>query len=134
MTGILAARHRIRLSVPLVLVVVEEFFAGVYRPNGVDEDPSILDHGLAVGVAGVIDVARVPAIDGCIDALAPASGEEKGVMGLGVAIGVTAVSLRVADNLSGVFRYARALTDLLNCERAAPRDWAASDFVVLLSA
>src|SRR5882672_4604487 len=64
----------------LDLVVVVELFARLDVAQRFDEDAPLLDHGLAVRVAGVVDVARLVAADARVDHRALVDDEEERVV------------------------------------------------------
>src|SRR5690348_16185982 len=51
----------------LVLVIVVELLPFLDRADRLDPDAPVLDHRFAVGVARVIDVDRLVAVDGAVD-------------------------------------------------------------------
>jgi hypothetical protein len=104
----------------LDLIVVSELLARLDRAQCFDEHPTALDHRLAVRVAGVIDEARLVAIDACIDDGALIHDEQKSVGVAGILVLVAAVGLGVRDALAHVLDDARALADTARGEHTQP--------------
>src|SRR6185312_14692634 len=63
----------------LYLIVVGHLLARRDRARGLDEHPPLLDHRLAVGVAGVIEEAGIVAVDAGIDDGSRIDDEEEGM-------------------------------------------------------
>src|SRR3954471_6957500 len=59
-----------RWRMPLVehiRVIVRELLSGRHVPNSLDPDAAIVDDGIAVRIAGVVDESGVVTVDGCVD-------------------------------------------------------------------
>ena len=61
--------------------------------NGLDPDATVIDDGIAVGIAGVVDESRRISLHRSVDHHIVVYGEEKGVMSLTVDLGVTRLCL-----------------------------------------
>src|SRR6185437_3527826 len=102
----------------LDLVVVGHLLAGLYRAGGLDEHPPLLDHRLAVGVAGVIEESRVIAVDTGIDDGPRVDDEEEGMSVVRILALVAPVGLRVRHALAEILDDAGALADAAQGEGA----------------
>ena len=91
------------------LVVVAQLLAGRDVARRVDEHAAMLDHGLAIAFALVIDEARIVAADGGIDDRVLVDDEQECVIVVDVVIVVTRVRRLVRKALAEVLDDARAL-------------------------
>src|SRR5690606_18547891 len=98
-------------ALPGELVVVPELLARFAVPNRVDVDPAILDHGLAVRRATVIDATCLVPVDARVDHGAAARDEQKRVSIVILFPRVASVGFVVSDALTQVFDDAGALLD-----------------------
>lgn len=64
----------------LVRIIVRQLFAWLNVPDRLDPDPIILDHGVAVGIAGVIDEPCVIPVHCGVDHDPIVDREQEGVM------------------------------------------------------
>mmetsp|Transcript_71463 Transcript_71463/g.168395 ORF Transcript_71463/g.168395 Transcript_71463/m.168395 type:complete len:289 (-) Transcript_71463:2509-3375(-) len=83
-------------------VVVEQLLAGLQVAQGLDEDAAVDLVGLAVGLAGMVDPARIVAAVEGVDHQAAVEVEVEGVVGLLGVVGMAAHRLVPADALAGV--------------------------------
>src|SRR5690349_1244988 len=102
----------------LDLVVVSQLLAGRDRADRVDEHVRTLDHRLAVGVAGVIDEARLVAVDSGVDHRGVIGDKEERVTVRRALPLVAPVGLRMGDALAEIFDHARACRDAVQREHA----------------
>jgi hypothetical protein len=103
----------------LVLVVVRQLLALLYRASRIDPDTAVLDDCLAVGIARMVDEARLVASCAAVDDRPLRQGEEVRVMPAHALVIVPLVSLGVRDPLAGVFNDALACTNAPCRERPA---------------
>src|SRR5580704_5224649 len=106
------------VGLALDLVVVGELLAGGDVAQRLDEHAALLDHGLAVRVAAMIDEARLVAIDAGVDDRAPVDDEEERMVVVLVLVVVAPVGLGVRHALAKVLDHACALLDALGGEHA----------------
>src|SRR5690606_8699747 len=101
-------------------VVVEQFFAAgdVAQRRDVDALAVAAFLGFAVGLAGMVDPARVVAVVAAVDHAARTEREEEGVERIVGVGGVAAVGFLGADALAAVFDDARAGGDFARGEHA----------------
>jgi hypothetical protein len=104
-------------------VVVEEFFAGLYVPDGVNEDAVVFIDRFAVGIATMVDPSRFVAADLRIDHDAVVQTEKEGVR-----IIVVVGRIFLGNPLAGVFDDAGAFGDEVGGENAALVHTGRSDF------
>ena len=87
-----------------VRVVIRELFAGLNLPDGLDPDPPILYHCIAVRIAGMIDEPRLISAYGSIDDDVVVDSEEVGVVPASI-VGVPGIRLGRSQPLPGVLNY-----------------------------
>jgi YVTN family beta-propeller protein len=92
----------------LVGIIVRQFLPGLHIPDRLDPDSPFLDHGVAVGIAGVIDESGVVALERGIDHDVIVDGEEERVMPVAI-VWIAGIGLLRREALPGVFDQARAL-------------------------
>ena len=100
------------------LIVVGELLTRGDAADRIDEDPRVLDHGLAVWLTGVIDEARLVAVDSGVDHGGIVGDEKERVTVVRLLVLVAPVGLLVGDALTEVFDDARAARDALSREYA----------------
>src|SRR5579863_960298 len=88
---------------PFVRIVKEQFGPGADIANGFDENPALVDDGLAVGVAGMVEIPGVISPSGRVDHGLFVHGEKKGMMPFHRGIIVSGVRLLMGDALADVF-------------------------------
>ena len=108
------------LAGSLVLIVVRELFPGLDGTLGVDVDSLAANYRFAIGVAGVVDVARVTSTggDGAVDHRFLVEGEEEGVMALHSGVVIAPIRLPVADSLTLVLDNSSALSNATRSKHA----------------
>jgi YbgC/YbaW family acyl-CoA thioester hydrolase len=117
-------------SFALVLVVVRQLLARLNRAQCLDVDAAADDHRLAVRITGVVDVRRLVATDGAVDAGIVIEREEEGVMTVHRGVIVASIGLVVVDALAGVLDDARPLANAPHGEGAPTLDAGASELEV----
>ena len=101
------------------LVVVPQLITGRDIARRVDENAAMLDDGLAIAFALVIDEARIVAVDGGIDDRVLVDDEQECVIVVDVVIVITRVSRLMRKPFAQVFDDARALGNKRRREHAA---------------
>ena len=99
------------VEVALNLIVIGQFFAGLNRTDGFDEDASRVAYALAIRIAGMVDVARLIAVDPGIDDGLRIDREQKGVVVLRALLDISRVGLLVADPLAEILDDGRTLAN-----------------------
>src|ERR1700722_3768297 len=93
------------------LVVVGQLLARLNSADGLDEHAPVIDQRLAVRVAGMVDEARIIAIDAAVDHHAAIDDEQECVVVANVLVLVAPVSLAVRQPVAQVLDDTRALAD-----------------------
>ena len=113
----------------LVRVVIRELFAALNVPDRFDPDALVLDDCVAVGVAGMVDPARIVPADGRVDHDIVVDGEEERVVpDGGVVLGIAGIAFRRCQAFARVLDQPRARADATRGERAEPLDRRFADF------
>ena len=103
-------------------VIVGQFFALADRMFGENDDSrrsvDLLDLDLAVGLAGVIDEARVVALLSGIDHKVVGNAEHVTADSTAIVAFFALVSKAMGDNLSDVFNQEFSITDVLHDEQS----------------
>ena len=119
---------------PLVLVVVGQLQAGLDVLPGVDEDLFSDRDRLAVGIARVVDVARVVPLPVPVDDGVLVESEKEGMVPPHLLVLVAAIALVGGDPLAGVFDDALSATDTTRGEDSPALNARPSDLVQRRSA
>lgn len=108
----------------LVLIVVGELAPRFDPAPGVDEDLLPGNDCLAVGIAGVIDEARIPSTDRwrSVDHGSLIERKEKGVVALHLRVVVSAIGFVVVDPLSSVLEDPRSFADVAGRKNSSAVD------------
>ena len=109
----------------LVLVVVRKLATWLDPTPGVDEELLASDYRLAVGIARVVDEARIPSANcwRAVDHGFLVQGKKKGVVTLHLRVVVPAIGFVVVDPLPSVFENTGAFSNV-----ARGKDSSAVDF------
>src|SRR6185437_8693746 len=110
-----------RRRVPLfeqVRVVVRQLLARRDVANRLGPDPAVLDHGVAIRVARVIDEPCVVAVDRGVDHYVVVDREEERVMAFARHVGIARVGFSRCEPFAGVLDEARALWNAARREGA----------------
>src|SRR5688572_22136389 len=99
---------RVVVALPGELIVVTQLLAGPDIADRIDEHAAILDDGLAVCVAGVVNVARLVAAHARVDADAVVDDEQECVTIVLALLLVARVRLLVRDAIAEIFDDARS--------------------------
>jgi hypothetical protein len=86
-----------------VRVVVRELFARLDVANGLDPNATVVDHGVAIRIARVIDESRLVAVDGGVDHDVVVDREQERVMSFAVDVGISRVGFGGREPLTRVF-------------------------------
>ena len=103
MAGIFALGRR---RVPLIediRIIVHKLLAGFDVVDGIDPNPSLFNHGIAVGRTGVIEEPCIVAIYGGIDDDGVVDGKQIGVMAVFGVVGIAGIRFRRCYALTGIF-------------------------------
>ena len=109
------------------LVVVAELLALGDLTGRLDEHASLLDHGLAVAVAGVVDETRGVAAHARIDDDMSIDDEQEGVVVVRVVVLVTVIGFLVRDAVAEILDDARPFGDAARGEHALAVDGGFAD-------
>src|ERR1700722_8612626 len=101
------------------LVVVGKLLARLNGADRLDEHAPVIDQRLAVRVAGMVDEARIVAIDAAVDHHAAIDDEQECVVVANVLVLVAPVGLAVRQPVAEVLDDARALADAAQGEDSA---------------
>src|SRR5678815_1169453 len=101
-----------------VRVVIRELLARGDVADRLDPDATVVDDRIAVRIARVIDEPRVVAVDGGVDHDVVVDREEKRVVSLINAIGVTGIRGVGCETLAGIFDETRSRWNATRGERA----------------
>jgi hypothetical protein len=101
------------------LVVVGQLLTGLDGADGLDEDPPIVDHRLAIRIAAMVDETRIVAIGAAVDDHGAVHDEQKCMIVADVFVPVALIGLTVRHAIAQVLDDARALADAAQGERAA---------------
>ena len=74
-------------------VIVRQFFSNFHIPDRFDPDPAVLDYGITVRIARVVDKPRIVPVDRRVDHDVIVNREEIRVMSLAFVVGVPLVRL-----------------------------------------
>ncbi len=110
-------------GVPLgedVTVVVGQLLTWGDVADGLDPDPAILDHGVAVRITGVVDEASLVAVDRRIHDQIVIDGEQEGVMRLTGNVRVSLVCLGGRQPFTRILNESDTGGDVLGGEGADP--------------
>lgn len=111
-----------------IRIIVYKLLARFDVVERLDPDAAVVDDGIAVGGAGVIEEAGVVAVHGGVDDHLVIDGEEISVMTLGGSVGVTRVGFRGRDTLARVLNEADASRNVMRGKAAHPLNWRAANF------
>ena len=108
-------------------VIVRELLAGDDVANALDPDAPVVDHRVAVGIARVIDEARLVPVHRGVDHHVVVDGEEEGVVPLARQLGVARVGFGRGESLARVLDEAHPRRDVAGGEGAEPLHWRGAD-------
>jgi hypothetical protein len=106
-----------------VRVIVRELFTGGDVANCIYPDSPVIDDGVAIRIARVVDEPRFVSVKGGIDYDVVVDGKEIRMMPLLYSVGISLVCLSGRQSLAGVFDNARAGSDRADCERTESLYW-----------
>lgn len=104
-------------------IIVSQFFSRCDIPNSLDPDSLFFHDRIAIGIAGMIDEARLIPINCRIDHYIVIDGKQIRMMSRIEIVGIATICLLWSETLTRILDDARACANELGRECAEPLDW-----------